>query len=268
MRSVFDHDKRSVVEAVRAQRARTLGLLERIDEQDWETIVTPGWRVREVAAHLIVTDEDALTGRMLKLGLRRVPVEALERWNDQQVGRWADKSIPAILHALDVWGRRMTRIASLVPAAAARRRMTTPLGRVSLSWLGMMRVFDEWIHDEDIRRALQLPSDDGAEVVEPVARQLFAVIPIQTVDRIPGGATGRVTFRITDLDIPTFGLDLDRRTFGLGMEADVEIAAPAARLVMVAAGRDPWRAVEADGGLCVTGERKVAQVVLDALLAV
>jgi uncharacterized protein (TIGR03083 family) len=268
MRSVFDHDKRSVARAVRAQRSRTLGLLERMEESAWETIVTPGWRVREAAAHLIVTDEDALTGRMLKLGLRRVPVETLERWNDEQVGRWADKPIPAILHALDVWGRRIARLASVVPAAAARRRITTPLGRVSLSWLGMMRVFDEWIHDEDIRRALGSPSDDASDVIEPVARQLFAVIPIQTLDRLPASAVGRVTLRVTDLDLPSFGLDLDRRLFGFGIDARTEIAAPAARLVMVAAGRDRWRDVEAEGVLRVSGDRQPAEVVLDALLAV
>jgi len=115
MDGVADYDKGEMVAAVRAARSRTFARLESLDEKDWEVVVTPGWRVREVAAHLITTDEASLTGRLLSLGLRQAPMEEIERWNDRQVGRWADKPIPALLHALDVWGRRMARVLGAPP---------------------------------------------------------------------------------------------------------------------------------------------------------
>lgn len=266
--SVMDYERREVVDAIRAQRHRTVALLESLTPEEWDTIVTPGWRVREVAAHLIATDEAALTGRMLALGLRQVPIPEFEAWNDEQVRRWVDRPIPALLHALDAWGRRLVRIARMTPDAAARARIQTPLGRVSLRWLGMQRVYDDWVHCEDIRRALGLSSDAAPEVVRPSARQLQAIIPIQTLARIPATASGRVGLRFSDLDLGTFGLDLGARRYGIGMTVETTISGPAAAVIMVAAGRDRWRGAEERGDLVVAGPRPPAELFLDALLAV
>ena len=51
--SVFDLDKSQVLAGVKAQRERTIALLRSISEADWERIIVPRWRVREVAGHLV-----------------------------------------------------------------------------------------------------------------------------------------------------------------------------------------------------------------------
>lgn len=253
------------VEAVRAQRARTITLAEGLHEAQWEQIATPGWRVREVIGHLIATDEASLTGKMLRLGLKPVPIEELEEWNERHVRDWSGRSIPALVHGLEVWGRRIARA---IAAAPASLRLPGPFGSVPAPWLGMMRVYDEWIHGEDIRRALGMEPDTGAGPVGPVARHLFEVIPLQTLPRLPESANGTVGLGFTDLPGPMFGVDMQAHTFGEHVEARTHITGPAATIVMIASGRDAWRDAEAAGMLHIDGDRTPAEVFLDALIAV
>jgi uncharacterized protein (TIGR03083 family) len=260
--------KAEVVGHVRAQREATIRLLETLGPTDWEQIVTPGWRVREVAAHLISTDEGAVTGRMFAVGLNR-DISDIERWNDTQVPRWADRPVPSLLHALEVWNRRMLRMVRALPPAATARAFPTPLGKVSLNYLGMLRVYGEWIHDEDIRRTFGLPSDAAPEMLEPVARQMFAVIPHQTLPLLDPALRGVIEMRYTDLDLPPFSIDLNGRRFGWELgPPDATIRGEAAAMVMVAARRDAWKDVEDAGALAIEGDRTLAEALLSVLRAV
>lgn len=267
-RSITHFDKAEVVEALREQRARTLALLDEIPPPQWNEPVLPGWRVREVVAHLITTDEGALTGRLLRLGLSPRPMADVEAWNETQVGRWADRPVPAMLAALQKWGSRMARLVSLQAGVVLARRVPTPFGRVSLLWLTMLRVYDEWVHAEDVRRALGMPPDDAPERVRPVARQLLAALPYQTLPRISPGASGSVELRFDDLDLPPVGFDLSSRRYGVGVRAASEVSGRAASVIMVAAGRDPWREAERRGLLAIRGDRGPAEAFLDALMVV
>jgi uncharacterized protein (TIGR03083 family) len=267
--SVFDLDKAEIVAALRAQRARTLELLRSIPEPDWETIVVPRWRLREVAAHLVTTDEGALTGRSLTTGFTRDANDAISRieaWNDRQVVRWADRPVPEILAGLERWSRRFERLTRVVPAIVGRPAFISPFGKVSLQWLFGLRVYDEWIHLEDIRRAYRMPSDDAPASVRPVARQLIAGLPVQSTARVAAGARGQVSLTFDDTDYPPLGFDLSARRFGYGVEVvDARIVGPTAALAMVAARRDAWRDAEAAGGVKIDGDRAVAGALLDAL---
>jgi uncharacterized protein (TIGR03083 family) len=267
--SVLTLDKAEIVAASSAQRTRTMELLRSIPEPEWETIVVPRWRLREVAAHLVTTDEGAITGRSFLQGFTRNATDAIakiEVWNDKQVGRWADRPIPEILAGLEKWSRRFERLVRMVPAAVARPALITPFGKVSLMWLFGLRVYDEWIHGEDIRRAYNLPSDDPQASIRPVARQLIAGLPMQSCSRVREDARGRVAVAFGDVDYPPLGFDLGARRFGYGVDgADAIVTGPTAVIAMVSARRDPWRDVEASGGLKVEGDRAPAEALLDAL---
>jgi len=270
--SVFDLDKRAVMEAVHDQRQRTMTILRDLPELEWERIVVPRWRVRELAAHMITTDEGTLTGRILTIGFTKDAVGGIpkiEAWNDRQVARWADRPIPELLRGMEKWGARLERLSAFVPSAIGRRAIPTPFGTLSLIWLAGLRVYDEWVHREDLRRALAMPSDDDPAVVGPVVRMLQAGIPIQSLPRVAAGASGRVSIAFDDLDLPAFGVDLGAKTYGYGVDgADARIAGRAADVIMVAARRDTWRDTESSGGLKVEGDRGAAEGFLDALLLV
>jgi uncharacterized protein (TIGR03083 family) len=266
MGSIFDFDKREVIDAIRAQRAHTIQLLEDLSDEQWEIEAVPRWRVREVVAHLITTDEASLLFKYAGLGLKRVPLSELEAWNDRQVAREASKPIPALLHSLDAWGRRLVRVMSVPPAPVARAILPTPFGKVSILWLGMLRVYDEWVHMEDVRRALSLPSDDGIEAIRPVAKELLAGIPIQTLPEVPDGASGQVSIGFSDIDLPPLGVDLGARRFGTALaDGGSRVVGDAPSLVMIAAGRDQWREAESAGRVRIEGDRKPAEILLDVL---
>jgi uncharacterized protein (TIGR03083 family) len=272
-RSVFDFDKTELIAALGAQRARTMELLRGASADEWEKEIVPRWRLREVAAHLVTTDEGTLTGRVFTAGFTRTGdaqmISKIEAWNDRQVGRWADRPVPEILAGLEKWSKRMERLARVFPAFLGRPAIVTPFGKVSLLWLVSLRVYDEWVHDEDIRRALGRPSDDAPASVRPVAGMIAAGIPVQTTVRIPKGRLGRAALSFDDADTPAIGVDLGTRTFGFGVEgSDALVTGKTAAVAMVAAHRDPWRDTEASGGLKVEGDRAVAEVLLDALTLV
>ena len=268
--SVFELDKNQVLAGVKAQRERTIALLRSISESDWDRIIVPRWRVREVAGHLVSSDEGTLTGRILTLGFTKRGDETLSKievWNDKQAGRWADRPIPEILKGLEVWARRIERLSGAIPSGLAKRALPTPFGRVSLSWLASLRIYDEWVHMEDVRRVFGIQADDAPPSVLPIARQIHAGIPVQTLPGVPAGASGKVSLAFSDIDLPTLGLDLGLRRYGYGVDApEARITAPTAALAMVAARRDPWQDAEAAGALKVEGDRRSADAFLEALL--
>jgi len=204
----------------------------------------------------------------MRLGFTQRPMGDIEAWNETQVARWADRPVPSLLQALEKWGTRLSRIARTIPGVLARRPIPTPFGRVSLRWLAMLRVYDEWVHGEDVRRALDRPSDDAPASVRPVARQLLAALPVQTLPLISPAASGSVTIRFANLDLPAVGFDLDEQRYGMSVEGASTIVAEAAPFVMVAAHRDAWRDAEAAGALKIEGDREGAETFLDALTVI
>jgi len=266
--SIFAFEKEEVVGALRAQRAYTLAVLEDLTEAQWSTEILPGWRTREVAAHLVSTDEASLTGKFLLWGFKRKSNPEIGAWNDRQVPKWADRPTRELLDGLEKWGRRVARVAALPPKRLASLRFPNGFGRVSLLWLAMLRIYDEWVHLEDIRRVLSLPNDAGVDTLPSAAKFMLAGIPIQTLPEIAEGAAGTVLIGFVDVDTPQLSIDLGTRRFGVGLPADAQVKGPAASLIMVAAGRDPWREAEAAGHLRITGDRKAAEVFLDALYVV
>ena len=116
----------------RSAHLRACDLLSPLDEQQWNTAVPacPGWRVRDVVAHLVGIIEDALAGR-----LTGPPPPEQTR---EQVDRHRDDA-PADL--LDTW-------ISLSPTFESA---LTSLGR----WPAFLDVLS---HEHDIRAAL----GDGA----------------------------------------------------------------------------------------------------------
>lgn len=267
-KSIFTFDKHKSIDAVRAQRAHTIALLEDLTNTQWETEIVPGWRTREVAAHLVSTDEASVTGKYLLWGIRRKPIPEIEQWNEKQVAKLADKPIPVLMEGLEKWGRRFAKATSLPPRSLASLSFPNGFGRVSIMWLVMLRLYDEWVHIEDVRRALSLPDDGGVDTLPGAARFMLAGIPIQTLPEIPPGAAGTLAIGFVDVDTPPLCIDLGTRRFGIGLPADAQIKGPAASLIMVAAGRDPWREVEAAGHLRISGDRKAAETFLDVLRVV
>jgi uncharacterized protein (TIGR03083 family) len=133
-------------------------LLCALDEQDWARPALRGLEVQGLVGHLIGVEDD--TQRALAGDPAVAQANHVDSTQPQAV-RQADRS-PALTR--DDWRRaagrtlEMARAAELAPAAGGCAGMLLMHGvQLPLDELLVVRAFELWVHDNDIRRAAELP---------------------------------------------------------------------------------------------------------------
>ncbi|HWH33454.1 MAG TPA: maleylpyruvate isomerase family mycothiol-dependent enzyme [Egibacteraceae bacterium] len=270
--------KTAGLDAVAAQRARTVALAEGLTAEDWDLPCLPRWAVRDVFAHLVASDRASITGAIVRPLLGTSDRAVVERWNDQAVRRWRDRPPQDIVDGLRRWGARIERLGRLVPGPVARLPVGTPYGRHPVVFLLFLRVWDEWVHEQDVRWALGAPRDDVPSppplvIGQALADMTLAVLPRRRLPEVarrtgiarlvvdPAPPDGAVTARPV-----TWGVDFARRQYGprVTAKADAEVRVHAAALALLLGGRMHWRALRAPW-LSVDGDGELAAALLDAV---
>lgn len=155
-----------------AERTDFLDLLSGLTPEQWDgpTLCT-GWRVRDVATHVVSFDELRAAGLVttfLKAGLK------VDRINDARLNAYGE--------------RRPEQVLALVASCLRPRGLTTAFGsRVAL--------LDCLIHQQDIRRSLGIPREIPAERMTVALDFTRMALPINGPKRVRG-----LTFAATDLD--------------------------------------------------------------------
>jgi uncharacterized protein (TIGR03083 family) len=266
--------KQEIVHATRTERIRTLALLRSLEPAQWEVEALPRWRIREVAAHLITIDRASVTGAIFPKILSSSS-EKLERWNDKAVGSYADRPIPELLIALDRWGHRVVVVLRAAPAAAFRLRVPTMWGKGPAGMFAWSRPFDEWVHRQDVRRALGI-ADETADLAV-VAGFVLAAAGTSVVRELAGRA-GSITIDLSGVPLPPWTADLQSGESGFRQAGHAgslvapgpaaTIRAPASAFVMTTAGRGTFAELEERGELSVEGDRAAADEFLGRLRVV
>lgn len=250
--------KDEIVRAVRADRRRTLSLLRPLDPAQFDTpTALPGWRVREVVAHLVTLDRATVLGANLHVVFG--DISRIERWNERQVPKWANRPAAELLIGLDRWGRRLAGFYRAIPRALYRLRVPTYLGPAPLGVLLWSRAYDEWVHRQDIRRSLGLPDDDVD--VAPAVEFVLTAIGIDTLGKLRGRG-GRIALSLKDVPVTPWRFDLATGSSGAeapGEPVDARISASAQAFIMAAAGRGTFDALLAEGTLSVEGDEPLAR---------
>jgi len=265
--------KAEIVRGTRMERVRTLALLRTLDAAQWETEVLPRWRVREVAAHLITIDKASVTGSIFPKIF--VSSDKLERWNDQVVGKYADRPIPELLVALDRWGRRLLGVVKAAPASAFKLRVPTMWGKGPAGMFAWSRPFDEWVHRQDIRLGLGMALET-ADLAIPAGFVLTAA-GTSVLPELQGMA-GSITIDLTGVPLQPWAADLHsgEAAFRSGTAAGslaapgpaASVKAPAPEFVMTASARGTFAELEEKGDLVVEGDREIADAFLAKLRVV
>lgn len=260
-------NKDEIVRGIRTERRRTLSFLRGLEPEQFDTPTDlPGWRIREVVAHLITTDRASVLGANLLTVLGSM--ERLERWNDRQVPKWANRPIPELYMGLDRWGRAMARLARTLPSPLYRIRLPTIFDRAPVGLLVWSRVYDEWVHRQDMRRALGLP-DEEVDLASPSEFLLTAIVSA-VLPRVEATG-GDVTVSLEGAPVPTWRYDPVSRTgepTDGASEVAVRISGPAPSFIMAAAGRDAFDSLKQDGAIIVEGDQELAERFLAKLRVV
>lgn len=183
-------------------RARIDALLRPLDDEAWLRPVPacPGWRVRDVLAHLVGNTEDGAAGR-----LQGGPPS--DELTAEQVARHRDD---APVELLDLWA------------------VTGPFVAEAVTRSGMWpAAIDAVTHEHDLRAALGEPGDRDdpslRELADLLAGDLAAAVPMVVVleDRVHGQAAGDgSTPVLTTSSFELVRLRLGRRTRGQALALD------------------------------------------------
>ncbi len=180
-------DSRQATGARQAEKDRLIGLLEDewsaiagllagLSEQQWHTVVLPGWTVHDVVAHMIGTERtlgggehppvppDAELGPHVRNDIGKI--------NEAWIAALRDRPDRELL--ADFRSVTAGRLASLRQLSVEEFNAPswTPAGQATYARFMQIRIFDCWMHEQDIRAGLGLPGHESG----PVAEQALAEV--------------------------------------------------------------------------------------------
>ena len=191
-------DQDRVVDLLGREWSVIADLLAGLDDEAWSSPALPGWDVRDVISHLIGT-ERALAGAQHP----DVPADGdvgehvrndIGRVNEAWIVALRDCPPAGLLAAF----RAVTaeRLASLraMPAEKFNAPSWTPAGQATYARFMQIRIFDCWMHEQDIRAAVAMPGHEGGPVAEQALDEVVAAIGyiVGKRGRAPDGSSVRI----------------------------------------------------------------------------
>jgi uncharacterized protein (TIGR03083 family) len=206
-------------------------------EQEWKTPTDcPGWTVQDQVAHMLGSES-----RLLGLPVPdHTPQEMSHVKNEigQHNEVWVDwyRAWPGarvLQRFREVTAERLKILRAMRPEDFAAPTQT-PIGPGTMRDLLQIRIFDAWVHEQDIRRAIKRPGDLAGPVAEHAVGRVAMAMPYVVGRRVkpadgttvvfamPGAAGRTVALRMEGgranrLDeipvTPTVRLSMDVETF-------------------------------------------------------
>lgn len=245
-------DKERLVDLLGAQWSAIAELLADLPSDDWTKTVLPGWDVHDVLAHMVGT-ECALSGDSMP----PVP-DGADGW--EHVRNDIGKVNEAWVESRRV-GSHQELLAEFVAITAKRlaslRAMSvedfyapswTPAGPGTYARFMQIRVFDCWMHEQDIRSAVGRPGHESGPAAERSLDEVTGALGyiIGKLGRAPDGST--VLIRLTgpiERDLHVIVEGRARLTDAFDGEPTATISLPSSLFLRLAGGRvDPETALE------------------------
>jgi uncharacterized protein (TIGR03083 family) len=208
------------------------GLCASFSEQAWKTPTDcPKWSVQDHVSHMIGT-ESRLLGRQAP---QHTPQDMQHVKND--IGKfnevWVDfrRSWPGaqvLAEFQDVTAERLRVLRAMSPADFSQPTQT-PVGPGTVRDFMHIRIFDCWVHEQDIRRAVGRPGHLTGPVVEHSVGRIAMALPfvVGKKAQAPNGTT--VVFVITGAAGRTLPIGVDG---GRARVLEAPPEAPTVRLTM------------------------------------
>ena len=191
-----------MVELLAAEWSQIASLLAELDDSEWSAPALPGWDVHDVVAHL-VGGERMLDGEPTP----SVPDEPdsaphvgndIARMNEAWVVELRKRSHAELRSDfVAITDKRLATLRAMSDEDFAAPSWT-PVGHATYGRFMAVRVFDAWMHEQDIRAATARPGHEDGPVAEAALDEVVGALGYIVGKR--GGAPdgSLVTFRLTE----------------------------------------------------------------------
>lgn len=196
-----DEPRLTVVECLSKEWETIEELLSGLGDEDWAAPALPGWTVQDAVAHLVGT-ESMLSGETPPTPdfdvselehVRNQIAVANELW----VEAYRNKQGSQVLDAFrDVTARRREALAGM-SQEQFEEASWTPVGPGTYERFMEIRVFDCWVHEQDIRDAIGRPGHESGPCAEASLNEIVRALGF-IVGKKAGAPDGSsVTFELT-----------------------------------------------------------------------
>jgi len=249
------------------------GLGAGLDEAQWKTETeVPGWSVQDNLTH-ITAIEWSLLGRPapeheVPDGLAHIKND-FGRSNEVFVdSRRASAGAAALEEFVEVTRARVAQLGDYGPDDFGAESWT-PAGPGTVRDLLPFRIFDSWVHEQDMRRAVHQPGDLDSPVAAAALDRIANAMPF-IVGKKAGAPEGAVvTFELSGALPRTFAIGVDG---GRAKQLDQLPDTPTVRIVTdtetfarLGTGRIDPAAARADGRVRVEGDDALGRRIVDGL---
>ena len=247
-----DEVTRASVDALEMCMASFDDLLGGLDANEWSTqSLCPAWTTRGVAEHL---------GAIEAMLLGAEPGSMTESLPFERAGEWVS-SVAGLSDAefLDRYREVLTpRRAELAAISIEElgRPSATPVGPGTYARFMAIRVFDYWVHEQDVRRPLGRPGHESGPAAEIALDEVHRSLPYIVGKKVglPDGMS--ISFTVSGPLERSMHVAVDGRA-GLvdGLDSpDVSVSADSTTFVLLACGRIDPEAEIAAGTISWSGD--------------
>ena len=219
-------------------------LLEGLTPEQWATqSLCPEWDVSATVIHLIAVEE-MLLGQPPAAFAERLPFERVGQASSEMMSLSASELLDRFKR---VTAERRLDLAGLDDAQMDTAVMT-PVGPGTYGRFMDIRVFDHWVHEQDIRRPLGLPGHESGQAAERSIDEIRMSLPYIVGKKIGLPDETSIRFKLRGHVTDTFTVRVDGRA-GLvddNEPVDVTVNADSTTFALLACGRiEPQTAIDA-----------------------
>jgi uncharacterized protein (TIGR03083 family) len=262
-------DRSTVVDALDDVWDHLLELAGELSDADWDRRTRcPGWTVKDLYAHVLGT-ESMLLGRQapeVEVGEAPHVRNDIGRFNEAWIVAWRDRPPADLLDELRSVIEERRAVLSAMTDADWDEVGFTPAGQDTHGRFMRIRVFDQWIHEQDARMALARPGHLRGPALEVTLDELGASLGFVVGKRAGAPDGSAVRIEVTGPTERTFDVVVDGRAAlveDLDRDPDVTLRVPLPVFIALAAGREG--ADPADPTIAVNGDEALGRRVLENL---
>jgi uncharacterized protein (TIGR03083 family) len=269
---VPDHSPEEIIAGLEEVWSATAQVLGELPPDAWDRPTDcPGWSVRDQVAHVIGTE----------LGLLGTPSppppDPMPDHVHNPIGAsneaWVDprRDVPGtemLAEFLDVTNRRLAELRAM-PAERWAALGWSPVGEAPYAEFMHVRIMDCWVHEQDIRRALDRPGDRGGRGEQVALDRLTSSLGFVIGRRVAPADGTTVTVELSGPMPRELALAMQDRRAKVIEEIPavptVSISMPAEHFVRLACGRETSEAALATGEVAIAGDESLGNQVVASM---